>query len=74
MTLTCEADGNPEPSIIWRRSNFPDALSTENQYTVHVQKHSLGLYTCTASSVNAGFNAVTAERYLVVNGMYGCLL
>lgn len=67
VTLTCEADGNPEPSIIWRRGHYPDALGTENKYTVNVQTHNLGLYTCTASSVNAGFNAVTAERFLVVN-------
>ncbi|XP_071176176.1 irregular chiasm C-roughest protein-like [Mytilus edulis] len=66
VTLTCEADGNPLPSIIWRRGSYPDALSTERQYTVHnIQDHDLGLYKCTASSINAGFAPIDAEIYLM---------
>lgn len=65
-TMTCKADGNPEPSIIWRRGDFQDALSTERVYTVHnIQPDDLGQYKCTASSVEAGFASVTTEIYLM---------
>jgi len=67
--MTCEADGNPEPSIIWRRGDYPDALSTDRLYTVHhIQNHDLGQYKCTASSVEAGFPSATIEIYLMKKG------
>lgn len=69
VTLTCDAKGNPTPSIIWRRGDYPDPLSTDPQYTIHnIQIHDLGQYKCTASAVEAGFASVTAEIYLMKKG------
>lgn len=68
--LECLADGNPEPSVIWRRkdrvSQAHRTLSTKSKYHIdQVNSQSFGWYVCTASVV--GFPEFSREVMLLRN-------
>ncbi|KAL3885785.1 hypothetical protein ACJMK2_025823 [Sinanodonta woodiana] len=66
--LYCEADGNPAPSIIWRRKGEFRALSSKSRLRIaRVGKGDFGVYVCTATVL--GFNEVSREIYLTQNGV-----
>ncbi|CAL1543240.1 unnamed protein product [Lymnaea stagnalis] len=68
--LECLADGNPEPSVIWRRKDRATlahrTLSTKSKYHIdQVNSQSFGWYVCTASVV--GFPESSREAMLLRN-------
>ncbi|XP_070203470.1 kin of IRRE-like protein 1 [Littorina saxatilis] len=69
--LHCQADGNPQPHIIWTRkdrgSPTPQTLSTSATYKIEVvTRASFGVYVCTASSTT--FPDASKDVLLLQNG------
>ncbi|XP_076438716.1 kin of IRRE-like protein 1 [Babylonia areolata] len=70
--LRCQADGNPQPHVLWTRKDSgspgaPRTLSTSTLFRIeHVTPASFGVYTCTAST--SGFPDVSKEVLLLQNG------
>lgn len=69
--LSCEADGNPEPSVIWRRKDRTTyahrTLSTKKVFKIeHVSSQDFGWYVCTATVI--GFPDTSREAMLLKNG------
>ncbi|XP_055865864.1 kin of IRRE-like protein 1 isoform X4 [Biomphalaria glabrata] len=65
--LRCTADGNPEPSVIWRRKDRANlshrTLSTKSVYRIEeVNTQSFGFYECIASVIS--FPEVSKETLL----------
>ncbi|KAK3097451.1 hypothetical protein FSP39_009740 [Pinctada imbricata] len=71
VKLECIAEGNPKPSLIWRKKGKDNyqPLSTNSIYTIpYVMPSSIGAYVCTATSVNTGFPDVSVEVHLLLKG------
>ncbi|CAI9723007.1 kin of IRRE 1 isoform X1 [Octopus vulgaris] len=65
--LKCEADGNPQPSIIWRKKGSHNILGSGSTLElVEVNDADLGTYYCTATVV--GFSEISREVLLLKNG------
>ncbi|BFZ25637.1 hypothetical protein BsWGS_28675 [Bradybaena similaris] len=68
--LSCEADGNPEPSVIWRRKDRTTyahrTLSTKKVFQLdRVSSQDFGWYVCTATVI--GFPDTSREAMLLKN-------
>jgi len=55
-TLYCQVDGNPKPTVSWRRSDDPEVLSINRQLKISpVSRYDAGTYVCSAvNSVASG--------------------
>lgn len=65
--LKCEAEGNPQPSIIWRKKSSHHILGSGSTLELRqVREADLGTYCCTATVV--GFNEISRDVLLLKNG------
>lgn len=65
--LKCEAEGNPQPSIIWRKKGSHHILGSGSTLELRqVREADLGTYYCTATVV--GFNEISRDVFLLKNG------
>lgn len=69
MTLTCNATGNPQPQIRWRRSDSQSPLSETTTLTLsRIGKEDLGMYICEASALYGAFTTKKLDVYLLLKG------
>lgn len=69
MTLTCNATGNPQPQIRWRRSDSQSPLSETTTLTLSmIGKEDLGMYICEASALYGAFTTKKLDVYLLLKG------
>jgi len=67
VTLTCHVDGNPTPTVYWRRQGDERVLSREVRLRLTgVTSDQFTTYTCSASSV--GHGTVSRDVHLLLNG------
>ncbi|XP_060078251.1 kin of IRRE-like protein 1 isoform X2 [Ylistrum balloti] len=68
-TLVCNAEGNPEPNILWTKQDYYNPVSTSPTFHIQeVEGRDLGTYICTATSMVAGFHEVSREILLLQKG------
>ncbi|KAL5019753.1 hypothetical protein ScPMuIL_002645 [Solemya velum] len=66
-SLTCNADGNPPPSVVWKRKGFDQYIGSSSTFTISsVDEGDFGIYVCTASV--RGFSDISQVVYLLQNG------
>lgn len=69
VTLTCNATGNPQPQIRWRRSDSQAPLSETTTLTLsRISKEDLGMYICEASALYGAFTTKKLDVYLLLKG------
>lgn len=69
VTLTCNATGNPQPQIRWRRSDSQPPLSETTTLTLsRIGKEDLGMYICEASALYGAFTTKKLDVYLLLKG------
>ncbi|XP_061188974.1 kin of IRRE-like protein 1 [Saccostrea echinata] len=69
VTLTCNATGNPQPEIRWRRSDSQIPLSETTTLTVsNIGEEDLGMYICEASALYGAFSTKKIDVYLLLKG------
>ncbi|ESP03648.1 hypothetical protein LOTGIDRAFT_171177 [Lottia gigantea] len=67
VSLRCEADGNPTPSIIWTKKGSNHVLGSTPMFKINsVTKNDISVYICMATV--SGFSEVSREIYLLQNG------
>jgi len=67
VTLTCQVDGSPTPTVYWRRQGDERILSREGALRLTgVTPDQFTTYTCSASS--AGRGTVSRDVHLLRNG------
>ncbi|KAK6173116.1 hypothetical protein SNE40_016635 [Patella caerulea] len=67
VSLHCQADGNPTPSIIWTKKGSNHVLGSTPTYKIQsVKKKDMSIYICTATVM--GFSEISREIYLLQNG------
>ena len=49
MNITCQAEGNPVPEIVWKNAGTGDIISTSGLLSLpNISKHQAGAYLCQA--------------------------
>jgi len=67
VTLTCQVDGNPTPTVYWRRHGDERILGRQGTLRLSsVTSDQFATYTCSASS--AGYSTVSRDVHLLRNG------
>jgi len=67
VTLTCEVDGNPTPTVYWRRRGDVRILSRQSTLQLTgVTSDQFGTYVCSVSSV--GYSTVSRDVHLLRKG------
>jgi len=67
VTLTCRVDGNPRPTVDWRRHGDQRVLGRQSTLRLsRVTADQFTTYTCSASSV--GYSTVSRDVHLLRNG------
>jgi len=67
VTLTCQVDGNPTPTVYWRRQGDERVLGRDARLRLTgVTSDQFTTYTCSASS--AGHGTVSRDVHLLRNG------
>ncbi|XP_064650487.1 kin of IRRE-like protein 1 isoform X3 [Lineus longissimus] len=66
-TLECKIDGNPQPTIIWRKKGSEHILSSKETMTISdVRNHDFGAYICSATV--QGFDEIEYEIHILKKG------
>ena len=61
VVLTCKAEGNPQPYLVWKRNGIVLQNSTNTNYTISsVRRGDEGSYTCEATNVVNSMSNITS--------------
>lgn len=83
VTLSCNATGNPEPTISWTKSGLPLTVKTRIRFSSDnkhltiriVNKEDSGMYQCVANNTLGKDNSISAEvnvqcKYCAADSIY----
>lgn len=67
LNLICEAEGKPQPTINWRRSDRSEIIGRGSKLELSAVESLPGNYTCTASN---GISSVNSFSHITVLGKF----